>query len=105
MIAAVRVFAQQSEWILPRWVETPSLIGLAVVMLWSLIAGKLRLEREVRSAEDRAEEAMNAARGWREAYDLEVEARRSAEAAARYIMDTDNVVVSLIEALKRGDLE
>lgn len=87
---------------LPPWVETAGIIVWIAAVLWFIIAGKLRLDREVKAAEEKASEALAAAAGWRQAYDDEVEARRHAEAAARHIMETDNVVVSLIEALKRG---
>ena len=87
---------------LPPWIETAGIIVWIAAVLWFIIAGKLRLDREVKAAEDRTAEAVTAAEGWRQAYLDEVEARRHAEAAARHIMETDNVVVSLIEALKRG---
>ena len=94
---------------LPGWVESTSGIAWVAVTLWLLVVGRIRLDREVTAAEAataaaeaRADAAMEAAAEWREAYLLEVEARRNAEAATRHIMNTDSVVVSLVEALKRG---
>lgn len=91
-----------ADGLLPPWIETASIIVWIGAVFWLLVAGKLRLDREVSAAEERAAAALEAAEGWRQAYQDEVAARRHAEAAARHVMETDNVVVSLIEALKRG---